>query len=265
MTFIWLFLIGIISSIVGALLGIGGGIIIVPSLIFILKMPMQNAIAISLTTIVFTSITVTIYNLKNHLVNVKLALILEITTAFCAVVASRFAMNISSNILEGSFGFFLLFISFSILKPLHFKVKNKDGQMHYSYFDPELKKKIYYNVKRLKTAILASSLAGVASGSLGIGGGVLKVPILNEVCQIPMRVATATSNLMVGITALSAGLVYFHHGYLNLNFIPWIVLGVIMGSGIGIYIKRHLNNYSIKEAFAVIMLIIGILMIIKTL
>jgi len=265
MIFVWLFFVGIVASIIAALLGIGGGVIIVPLLVLFLKMPMQNAVAISLATIVSISIIVSINNLRSHLVDVKLALILEILTVFCAIVASRIAIDMNSNILKGIFGFFLLLISFSMLKPLYFKFKNSSGKMHYSYFDPELKKRIYYNVKNLKIAILTSSLAGVASGMLGVGGGVLKVPILNEICKIPMRVATATSNLMVGITALAAGLIYFQHSYLNLNFVPWIVLGAVIGSEVGIYIKRHLDNRSIKEIFSIIMSIIGLTMIIEAL
>lgn len=261
MIFIYLFLIGITASIIAALLGIGGGVIIVPLLVLLLKMPMQNAIAISLAAIVSVSIILSIYNLIKHLVNVKLALILEALTALCAIAASQIAININPNILKGIFGFFLILISFSMFKPVFFKFRNSGGKMNYSYFDPELKRKVYYKIENLKIAILTSSLAGLASGLLGVGGGVLKVPILNEICKIPMRVATATSNLMVGITALAAGLVYFHHGYLNLNFMPWIISGIVVGSGIGIYIKRHLDNYSIKEIFSIIMSIVGIVMI----
>lgn len=265
MIFVWLFLIGIIASIVSALLGIGGGVIIVPLLVLLLKMPMQNAIAISLATIVSISIILSVYNLKNHLVNIKLALILETLTAFCAILASKIAINVNGNILKGIFGLFLLFISFSILRPISFKFKNSKGKMHYSYFDPDLKKRIYYNVKNLKIAVLTSSVAGFFSGLLGVGGGVIKVPILNEICHVPMRVATATSNLMVGITALFASFAYFRHGYLDSSLAFWIILGAIVGAGVGIYIKRHLNNLAIKKTFFVIMSIVGIAMIIESL
>lgn len=265
MIFVWLFSIGVIASIIGALLGIGGGVIIVPLLVLFLKMSMQNAVAISLTTIVSIGLIVSVYNLKNRLVDVKLALILEMSTALCAIIASQLATDINSNMLKGIFGFFLVLMSFLMWKPLHFCFKNQNGRMRCSYFDPELKRRIYYNIKNLKIAILASSFAGISSGLLGIGGGVLKVPILNEICKVPMRVATATSNLMVGITALAAGLVYSRNGYLNLNFVPWIVSGAVIGSGVGIYIKRHLDNRAIKELFSALMLIVGIAMIIRSL
>ncbi|NCF75038.1 MAG: TSUP family transporter [Xanthomonadaceae bacterium] len=265
MFYFCLFSAGILASIIGALIGIGGGVIIVPFLVLFLGISMQKAIAISLATIVLVSFITSIYNIKNHLVNIKLALILEISTALCAIIASKIAIGINSNILKGIFGIFLFFVSFLILKPIHFRTKKIDGKMSYSYFDPDFKKVIYYKVRHLKIAILASSLAGIASGTLGIGGGVLKVPILNEICQIPMRVSTATSNLMVGITAFSAGFVYFNYGYLDMKFLQWVILGTIIGSVIGIYIKRHLDNYSIKEIFSVIMLIVGIIMIIKSL
>ena len=263
MIFIWLILIGLGAGLLGALLGIGGGIIIVPSLVLLLKIPMKNAVALSLATIVSISLILSIYNFFRRLVNIKLALILEILTASCAIGAGQLAVHVNSHILEIIFGLFLFGVSISMLRPLHFKTRNAGGKMSYSYFDPKLKKRVYYNVRNLKTAILTSSLAGIASGLLGIGGGVLKVPILNEICRVPMRVATATSNFMVGLTALSAGLVYFYHGYLHFNFMPGMISGVIIGALLGLYIKRHLDNNALRKIFALIMSAVGIIMILK--
>ncbi len=261
MVFIRLFLIGVGTGIIGVVLGIGGGVIIVPLLTLVLKLPIQNAVAISLAAIVAVSFGASISNFRNHLINLKLALILEPLTAFTAILASRIALGINPNVLKGIFGFFMFLISFLMLKPLHFRNKKITGKRCFSYFDPELKKEIYYDIKNLKLAALISSLAGFASGLLGVGGGVLKVPILNEVCRVPMRVATATSSLMVGITALSASLVYFRHSHLDLNFAFWVILGAVIGSVIGILIKRHLDNYSIKEIFSLIMFAVGLIMI----
>lgn len=263
MAYLFLFLVGVAASVLGALLGIGGGIVIVPSLVLFLKMPMQNAAAISLATIVVISVVTTTQNIRKHLVDIKLALILEISTAFFAILASHIAIGTSQYILQEIFGVFLILISFSMLRKIHLPLSNLNGQIKHFYFDPELRKKVYYNIKNLKAAVFASSLAGFASGSLGIGGGVLKVPILNEVCRIPMRVATATSNLMVGITAAAASIVYFQYNYLNLNFVLWVALGAIVGAQAGLLIKRRLDNSTIRKIFAIIMLLFGIAMAAK--
>ena len=263
MEYLIVFLIGIVSSITGALLGIGGGIIIVPALAIFLKLPMQNAIAVSLATIVSTSILVTSKNIKKNLINMDMALTLELSTSIFAIAASFIAITINQNLLKGLFGFFLLFIAYLMYK----KPKRADNltlhEAKYYYHDPKIGKTVYYNVENPKAAIAISSAAGFLSGMLGIGGGVIKVPILNGVCKIPMKVASATSALMVGMTAAVASLVYFRHGFEMPNLILFTSLGAVVGSKIGLRISGSAKNETIEKIFVGVLILTAIEMIIK--
>ncbi len=263
MDYLIVFIVGIISSITGALLGIGGGIIIVPALAIILKLPMQNAIAVSLATIVSTSILVTAENVKKNMINFDMGLSLELTTSVFAISASFIAVNLSQHILKAAFGFFLLFIAVFMYKKPKKKDAPCDSSSRYSYFDPKLDKTVYYNVEHPYMAVAISSLAGFLSGLLGIGGGVVKVPILNGVCRIPMKVASSTSALMVGVTAAAASFVYLRHGYILPYLVLFTSLGAVFGSKIGLYISKNSKNETIEKIFVVVLIVTAVEMIIK--
>ncbi len=263
MEYLVAFLVGIVSSIAGALLGIGGGIIIVPALAIILKLPMQNAIAVSLATIVSTSVLVSAKNIKNNLINMDMGLSLELSTSIFAIAASLIAVLINQNVLKGAFGFFLMFIAYFMYKKPEVQNSFATQKAKFSYFDPMLNKTIYYNIENPKAAIAISSAAGFLSGLLGIGGGVIKVPILNGVCKIPMKVASATSSMMVGITAAAASFVYFRHGYIMPNLVLFTSLGAVFGSRIGLKIARSVRNETIKRIFVAVLVVTAIEMIIK--
>ncbi len=264
MEYLIAFLIGIISSITGALLGIGGGIIIVPSLSIILKIPIHNAIAISLSTIVATSILVSAQNLKNGLINLDMAIKLEFVTAFFAITASFLAISIPQQTLKAVFGIFLIFIAFFMHNKKRADIPENLSNASYSYIDPKDKKQVYYDIKNPKAAIVISSLAGFLSGLLGVGGGVIKVPILNGVCKIPMKAASATSSLMVGITASAASLIYFRHGYVLPDFVFFTSMGALLGSRIGLYVSKKSKNETLEIIFVVVLLIVAIEMIVRS-
>ncbi len=263
MEYLVAFVVGIIASIAGALLGIGGGIIIVPALSIMLKLPMQNAIAISLATIVSTSILVTAKNIKNNLINIDMGLFLELSTSVFAIAASFIAVLINQDILKGLFGSFLLFVAYFMYKKPETEEVFAAKEAKFSYFDAKTNREIYYDIKNPKIAIAVSSVAGFLSGLLGIGGGVIKVPILNGVCKVPMKVASATSSMMVGITAAASSLVYLRHGYIIPGLVLFTSLGAVFGSKIGLHISRNAKNETIKKVFVVILIFTAIEMLVK--
>ncbi len=255
-------LIGIISSMAGALLGIGGGIIIVPALVMILKVPMHVAIAVSLATIVSTSMLVTSSNIKNGLINLKIGIILELSTSLFAIAASLIAVNLNQGTLKAAFGFFLLFIAFFMYKKPESK-SDAGSKGEFSYYDARLGREIFYSVEHPVAAVSISSVAGFLSGLLGIGGGIVKVPILNTVCRIPMKVASATSSMMVGITAAAASFVYLKHGYIEPHYVFFASIGAILGSRIGLYVSKKVRNETIKMIFIVVLVFAAVEMIVK--
>ncbi len=265
MEFVIAFFIGILSSITASMLGIGGGVVIVPLSLIFLKLSMHNAIAVSLVTIVSTSLLVTYKNIEKKIINMPMGLGLEVSTSIFAVVASLIAINLNQDVLKIAFGVFLLSLSFFMMKNSKSKYEYSETNGKFSYFDQNLNKVVYYDIKNIPMAILISSFAGFLSGMLGVGGGIVKVPILNAVCKIPIKAATATSSMMVGITAACASIVYFRHGYVIPNIVLFMSLGAVFGSKVGLYIAHKAKNEVIEKVFIALLLIVAIEMIVKAL
>ncbi len=254
--------IGFVSSIAGAYLGIGGGIIIVPALVMLLGIQMHSAVAVSLATIVSTSTLVTMRNLKKGIINFDMGIKLELTTALFAILAGFFAIHVNQALLKAIFGaFLLLFAIFMYLKPEPKAVESDSGA--FSYYDEFLAKRVSYDVKHPTAAVIISSFAGFLSGMLGIGGGIVKVPILNGICGIPMKVASATSSMMVGITAASASLIYLKYGYQKPTLVLFTSIGAIAGSGVGLFFSKKTRNETVKLVFVLMLVAVGVEMIIK--
>ncbi len=261
--FLYVFLITTLSSSLGALLGIGGGILMVPLFVLFLGIEIQKAVAISLFTIIGMSMLVSSKHIKSGALNLPLGFTLELSTALGAILGSFVALNINHRILSLLFSVFLLFVVYLMLKG-----KGGEGGVpgggRYSYFDEKLKKKVSYDIENLHVAYPVSFIAGVSSGMFGIGGGVLKVPILAKVCRLPMKVATATSSFMIGITASASAYVYFRHGNLNPLFAFVSLLGALIGSRIGIYFHARVKNEDLKKIFAFVLLLIALDMFLRS-
>ncbi|WP_022670586.1 sulfite exporter TauE/SafE family protein [Hippea alviniae] len=260
--YLFVVLISFFASGIGALLGIGGGVIMVPLFVLFVKMPIQNAVAISLFTIVGTSTLVSSKFIKNKALNLELGLSLELATTVGAIGGSLIALRLTHRTLSLMFGLFLFFVSFSMFR----KVKETDTKAgKYSYFDEKEKKEIFYDVKNMPAAYLLSSVAGLASGMFGIGGGVLKVPLLVKVCKIPIKVATATSGFMVGITASAAAYVYFSKGSLNPYFAFLGLVGSLLGSKCGVVVHSKIKADLLRKVFAFSLIAIALFMIARAL
>jgi uncharacterized protein len=125
------------------------------------------------------------------------------------------------------------------------------------YFDEESSRPVVYRVKRLPIALTASVAAGVVSGSLGIGGGILKVPMLNAWCGVPMRAAAATSALMIGVTALASVPIQYAHGFVQPPLGAAAVLGVLVGSRLGLRYAGRARSRSVKLLMAMVLLLVS--------
>ena len=260
--YLFVVLIAFFASGIGALLGIGGGIIMVPLFVILVKMPIQNAVAISLFTIVGTSTLVSSKFIKSKALNLELGLSLELATTIGAIAGSLIALRLAHNTLSLMFGLFLLVVSLSMFKKPE-EIYSKSGR--YSYFDAKEKREIFYDVKNMPAAYLLSLVAGLTSGMFGIGGGVLKVPLLVKVCKIPIKVATATSGFMVGITASAAAYVYFSKGSLNPYFAFLGLVGSLLGSKVGVAVHSLIKADLLRKIFAFSLIAIALFMIARVL
>jgi len=261
--FVYIFLITTLSSSLGALLGIGGGVLMVPLFVLFLGIEIQKAVAISLFTIIGMSMLVSSKHIKSGALNLPLGFTLELSTALGAILGSFVALNLNHRVLSILFSLFLLFVVYLMVKRKGGRGELSEGG-RYSYFDEKLNRRVFYEIKNLHVAYPVSFFAGVSSGMFGIGGGVLKVPILAKVCRLPMKVATATSSFMIGITASASAYVYFRHGNLNPLFAFVSLLGALVGSKVGVYFHSRVKNEDLKKIFAFVLFLIALEMFLRS-
>jgi uncharacterized membrane protein YfcA len=263
---------GLAAGSFGALFGLGGGVLMVPLLVVALKVPIHNAIATSLISVIATSSTATSRNLRDGVTNVRLGITLETLTVAGAITGGAIAGLLPPAALMLLFG--LTIISMSVLMfgrtdPPPPAAEPTDrgflAQLHASYFDSQLNRQVRYGVRRLPLAMSVSAFAGVISGLLGVGGGIIKVPMLTLWCGVPIKAAAATSNFMIGMTAMASVVVYFGRGEVLPVVTAASVLGVMAGSRAGVWLNARTHAASLRVWFAVVMFLIGGQMIWKVL
>ncbi|HTV48587.1 MAG TPA: sulfite exporter TauE/SafE family protein [Phycisphaerae bacterium] len=261
------------GGIVGAISGLGGGIVIVPVLTIFFHIPIQQAIAISLVSIIAVSSGAGSVYVKEHITNVRAAMFLELATASGAIIgAALVSRYLNAQVLSILFGIALLASLIPIVvrfgEELPQNVQNdrlaRFLKLDGSYFDKNLGREIDYKAGRVPPAMAIMFIAGVLASLLGIGAGVLKVLGLEMALRLPTRVATATSNFMIGVTAIAAAGIYMHRGNLVM---PYVVapaaIFVLLGAIIGTKIIERMSNTAIRKFFALLLGIIGVEMLIK--
>ena len=230
-----IFLTGAASGSLGALLGLGGGVFLVPLLNLGFGFPFTVAAAISLTTVIATSSSVSAGRAGQQLINMKLGMLLEVATAAGSFLGGITAQLVAQSVLQKLFGFVAGFVAIVMLTRLQRRNVILDpnldpGVLGGRFYEAESRGVVTYRVKRVPVAVVASFLAGNVSSLLGIGGGIIKVPILNAWCGIPLRAAAATSAFMIGVTATAGAIIYYGRGQLEPALAAAEVLGVQLGS-----------------------------------
>ncbi len=271
----YLTLIGLFAGFVGSIVGIGGGILIVPLLSIALKIPIKLAIGTSIVAVLGTSISASRQFFKKNITNVPLGLTLEIPTTIGGIMGSLTIAYLENRVVFIIFGIFTIFSGIFIylknqISALKASSENdEDNKKFHSsydseYFEETTNEKIKYRVKNIHYGSIASIFAGLFSGLLGVGGGIIKVPAMNIFMDVPIKVATATSNYMIGITAVVSSIIYFYNGYLNPVITIPVVIGVLAGGTIGSLISSKLKNKNIVLFLLIIFLIIGIVMLLRS-
>lgn len=252
----------------GALLGIGGGVFLVPFLNLGLGLPYKVSIATSLMTVIATSSAVSAGTAGKNLINLRLGMLLEVASAAGGLGAAMTLVYLTPGQLYVIFSVVTAGIAGIMLSRLdHRNVLHAsvDPGVLGGRFIDETGHEIVYRVKRLPVALGASFLAGNISGFLGIGGGILKVPALNSWCGVPMRAAAATSALMIGVTAVSSAPVFYARGWINPPLAAAAVLGVLVGSRAGLHFAGRIRARWLKLLMAIVLLIVSALYFFKTL
>ncbi|MEO5820485.1 MAG: sulfite exporter TauE/SafE family protein [Vicinamibacteraceae bacterium] len=242
---------GFAAGTVGALLGLGGGIFLVPALTWIFDLPVRQAAGVGLMTVIATSGAVSSETVGHGFVNTRLGMLLLVGSSVGGLAGGVTAQYLSEATVALVFA--ITTAAIAALTVLHLDHANvvDDAQAQPSayggrFFDPDRGREVVYHTVRLPLAVAASVVAGNVSGLLGLGGGVLQVPVLNLWCGVPIRVATATSAFLIGLTALSSAPIYFAHGNVDAHYAAASVIGVLGGARWGVRFgtarpKRHLK------------------------
>jgi uncharacterized protein len=260
-----IFTAGVISGSLGALLGLGGGVFLVPFLNLVLGFPFTAAAAISLTTVIATSSSVSAGRAGKQLINMKLGMLLEVATAGGSFLGGITAQLVAQSLLQRLFGLVAAIVAVIMLTRLRRRNVILDpgadpGVLGGRYYEDESRTTVTYRVKRLPVAVAASFLAGNVSSLLGIGGGIIKVPILNAWCGIPLRAAAATSAFMIGVTATAGAVIYYGRGQLEPALAAVAVLGVQLGSWGGMRFGAAASVKWLKILMAAVLFIVSAMM-----
>lgn len=263
-----LLLTAVAAGFLGALLGLGGGIIIVPVLTLVYKIDIRYAIAASLVSIVATSSGAAASYLKDNLTNLRLAVVLEVGTVSGAIVGFLLAIYIKAQFLFLLFGVFLLFSALMMLRnrdehsssvnhPWAEKLKLDSS---YPRADGTF---VSYKVENVPLGLLAMFFAGILSALLGIGSGIFKVLAMDGAMKLPIKVSSATSNFMIGVTASASAGAYLLKGDVRPEITAPVAVGIIIGSFIGAKVMVRMPAATIRKIFVVVLSIVSVQMIMK--
>ena len=250
MTTILLVLLGFCAGLLGALTGIGGGVLLTPILILHFGIPVRQAIGTSLVAVITTSAASSSVHLQRHTTDIRLGMTLELATSLGAAVMAYLVGYFNRGALEGLFAAFLLYSSIMILSKGG-KVKDDENST------PALNGEVVipeYEPQRYPLGLSASLVAGALSGLLGIGGGPIKVPVMFIFMNVPLMVATATSNFMIGVTAAASAIVYYRRGDIQPQIAAPLAVGVFIGSLLGARLAPRIHTKIVVYLLVAVML-----------
>ena len=249
---------GIAAGLFGSLLGLGGGILIVPLLTLGFGLPLLTAVGVSLVCVIMTSGAAAGVYLERHVANLRLGMALELFTACGALAGGLIAFLLPERVLEGLFSALLLYVAVTMARRRETPaaeanggrpvVPGDGGGMIAALSGPG------YRIRRLGFGAIGSVFAGVVSALLGVGGGLVKVPVMHIIMGVPLRVATATSNLMIGITASASAIIYLLRGGIDPYVAAPTGIGVFVGASLGSRIAHRIDLRILRTLFVAILL-----------
>jgi uncharacterized membrane protein YfcA len=217
---------GVAAGAFGSLLGLGGGLLIVPLLTFGFGLPLREAVGVSLVCVIVTSSAAAGVFLERHQANLRLGMLLELFTASGAIIGGLVAFLLDEQMLAGLFAVVLVYVAITMVRR-GAGDEAGEGATAVDEVGP------FGIAHSFPAGIVGSVGAGVISALLGVGGGIVKVPVMHLIMGVPLRVATATSNLMIGITASASAFVYLLRGGIDVHAVGPTAVGVFIGATLG--------------------------------
>ena len=255
---------GVIAGSLGALLGIGGGVFLIPLLNVGLGLPLKTASGISLMAVIATSNAVAVTSESRRFINARLGMLLQVAAVAGGLFGALVVQGLSVRTLYVILAVVTGVIAVVMLTRLDRRNVILDrsidpGVLGGRFYEDESGAEVVYRVRRLPAALSVALGSGVISGLLGIGGGILQVPALNAWCGIPMRAAASTSAAMIGITALGSAPIYYARGHIIAPLAAAAVLGVLAGSRMGLWYAPRARARSLKLLMAVVLAAVALI------
>ena len=253
----------------GSMLGLGGGVFLVPFLNVVLGFPLNVASGVGLMTVVATS-SVVARGSRSGVVNLRLGMVLQIAAAAGGYFGGTYAGRLPEHLLQFMFAAVTAAIAGLMLSRLEQRNVILDtsiapGRFGGRYYEEESAQEIVYRARRIPAALGVSLVAGSVSGLLGVGGGILQVPALNAWCGVPMRAAAATSAIMIGITAAASAPLYYARGDIYPPLAAAAVLGTFMGSRAGLWFGGRTRDKWLKLLMAAVLAVVSLTYVMKAL
>jgi uncharacterized protein len=260
-TELWLFAVSVATSALGGMLGMASGIFIVPILTIFGHVDIRIAIGASIVSVIACSCSSAAPFLKGRLTNVRLAIVLEISTTAGALSGVVLAGVIPTSYLFFIFSLILLLSAHQMLAkrrstglaPISASTGHSTSRLDSTYPDRELGDDIAYRVERLPIGMILMYGAGLSSALLGIGSGVLKVPAMDSALRLPIKVSSATSNFMIGVTAAASAITYFVRGNIVGPIAGPVVLGSVAGALLGARLLISISNDRMRVLFVAVL------------
>ena len=260
------FLVSVSAGFLGALTGLGGGVVITPALVLLFGVDLRYAIGATLVSVIATSSGAAAAYVREGISNIRIGMFLEIATTAGAVAGASLGSRVPTSALAVIFGIVLLYSAYlsSRQRPEGGRAQAADPlavrlKMNSTYPGPA--GRVAYQVHRVKTGFGLMFAAGAISGLLGIGSGALKVIAMDRAMGIPFKVSTATSNFMIGVTAAASAGLYLSRGYIDPGLAMPVMLGVVGGSVAGSRLLMGARTRVLRMVFAVIVTVLALEMI----
>jgi uncharacterized membrane protein YfcA len=256
------------TAVLGSMLGLGGGVFLVPIFTLFFGVDQKLAIGASAIAVATNSVVGSTVHLESRFTNLRFAMVLQVATAAGALIGAIVGVWAPERAINIIFGVVLLYAAVSMAtKRAGSQTDTSDApdphRLAATFVDPATKKSVRYVPQRLRLGLSVSGLAGALSGMLGVGGGVIQVPLMNVLMGVPMKAAAGTSSFMVGVTAVATAAVYYSGEKIDPHIVVPAMVGVFIGSQTGSRLTRRVPAQRLMLLFVLILVYLAASLILK--
>jgi uncharacterized membrane protein YfcA len=266
-----LFVVSLVAGVVGALAGVGGGMLVIPALTILFGVDIHLAIGASIVSVIATSSGAAAAYVRDRMTDLHVGMFLELATTSGAVIGALLAAVVAPELLYLLLAAVLLLSAgqqvFRLGEDVHPATEAgplaRRLRLVGSYPDAQQNVEVPYAAQRVPVGFVLMGGAGLVSGMLGIGSGALKVLAMDGAMRLPMKVSSATSNFMIGVTAAASAGIYLGRGDVDPTIAAPVALGVLAGAAIGARILPRLSDRAVRVVFVPVLVIVGLEMLLR--